>query len=182
MTFTSICTSEKLPATWVEGGLSIEVRSAYFWYRMSDDIKNWIRTCDVCQLRNQPGKPAKSPLQTYISGMPNERVALECARTSESFSVRQQLYTCNDRSFLKVYESDSNAKPASTYNRPMCSIENGFLFLAHHASYILTKALRLKLTFARKCADSLKFTSQGQQAITRKGIHKVTGLIRHCWA
>ena len=49
----------------------------YYWYRMADDIKLWIKTCEVCQLRKRAGKPAKAPLTIYLAGAPNERVALD---------------------------------------------------------------------------------------------------------
>ena len=49
----------------------------YFWYRMADDVKLWIQTCVVCQMRKGAGRPAKAPLTIYLSGMPNERVALD---------------------------------------------------------------------------------------------------------
>ena len=49
----------------------------YYWYRMADDLKLWIQTCEVCQMRKKPGKPAKAPLTIHLSGMPNERVALD---------------------------------------------------------------------------------------------------------
>ena len=49
----------------------------YYWYRMADDLKLWIQCCEVCQLRKKPGKPAKAPLTIHLSGMPNERVAID---------------------------------------------------------------------------------------------------------
>ena len=49
----------------------------YYWYRMADDLKLWIQSCEVCQLRKKPGKPAKAPMTIHLSGMPNERVMLD---------------------------------------------------------------------------------------------------------
>ena len=48
----------------------------YYWYRMADYFELWIQCCKVCQLQKKPGKPAKMPLTIYLSGMPNERVAI----------------------------------------------------------------------------------------------------------
>ena len=53
------------------------MQKRYYWHRMADDIKSWIRTCEICQLRKRGGKPAKAPLTIYLSGVPNERVALD---------------------------------------------------------------------------------------------------------
>ena len=53
------------------------LQKRYFWYRMADDVKFWIQTCEICQLRKGAGKPAKAPFTIYLSGMPNERVALD---------------------------------------------------------------------------------------------------------
>ena len=53
------------------------MQKRYYWYKMADDVKMWIKTCEVCQLRKRAGRPAKAPLTTYLAGMPNERVALD---------------------------------------------------------------------------------------------------------
>ena len=44
---------------------------------MADDVKNWIRACAVCQRRKKGGRNAKAPLQTYVVGMPNERLFMD---------------------------------------------------------------------------------------------------------
>ena len=53
------------------------LQKRYYWHRMTDDVKLWIRSCEICQLRKRGGRPAKAPLTIYLSGVPNERVALD---------------------------------------------------------------------------------------------------------
>ena len=44
---------------------------------MDKDVNWWIRTCDVCQRRKRPTKEPKAPMTKYVSGFPNERVAMD---------------------------------------------------------------------------------------------------------
>ena len=54
-----------------------KLQKKYFWHRMSGDIRLWIRACEVCQRRKRPGKAPKAPMQVYLSGTPNERIAMD---------------------------------------------------------------------------------------------------------
>ena len=49
----------------------------FFWYKMDKDVTWWINTCEVCQRRKRPNRPPKAPLKKYVSGFPNERVAMD---------------------------------------------------------------------------------------------------------
>ena len=49
----------------------------YYWHRMGEDIRLWIRACQTCQKRKRPGKMPKAPMQIYLSGEPNERIAMD---------------------------------------------------------------------------------------------------------
>ena len=49
----------------------------FFWYKMDRDVSWWIRTCEVCQRRKRPNKQPKAPMTKYVSGFPNERVAMD---------------------------------------------------------------------------------------------------------
>ena len=53
------------------------MQKRYYWYRMAEDIKLWIKACDICQLRKRANQSARAPLTVFTSGMPNERVALD---------------------------------------------------------------------------------------------------------
>ena len=54
-----------------------KLQRKYYWHKMGDDIKLWVRTCDICQRRKRGCKPAKAPLVTQVSGNPNERIAMD---------------------------------------------------------------------------------------------------------
>ena len=49
----------------------------YYWFRMGEDVKHWIKACPVCQRRQKGSKQPRAPLQTYVVGMPNERLAMD---------------------------------------------------------------------------------------------------------
>ena len=48
-----------------------------YWYKMVYDVRFWIQSCDVCQRRKQQQPTPKAPLQIQVSGVPNERVAMD---------------------------------------------------------------------------------------------------------
>ena len=49
----------------------------FYWYKMDKEITWWIKTCDTCQRRKRPVWEPKAPLKKYVSGFPNERVAMD---------------------------------------------------------------------------------------------------------
>ena len=49
----------------------------FFWYKMDRDVAWWIRTCEVCQRRKRPNKEPRAPMTKFVSGFPNERVAMD---------------------------------------------------------------------------------------------------------
>ena len=54
-----------------------QVQKRAFWYRMAADLKQWIRSCDVCQRRKRPGRTPHAPQRTYTAGTPNLRVSMD---------------------------------------------------------------------------------------------------------
>ena len=54
-----------------------KLKRKFHWHRAGEDIKWWIRNCVTCQKRKRPGKTPKAPLQIYLSGEPNERIAMD---------------------------------------------------------------------------------------------------------
>ena len=54
-----------------------QVHKRAYWYRMADDLKTWIQTCDVCQRRKRPGVTPKAPKKVYHAGTPNHRVSMD---------------------------------------------------------------------------------------------------------
>ena len=51
------------------------IQMKYFWYKMADDIRWWIRTCEVCQRRKPPSKTPRAPMTIYVTGFPGERLS-----------------------------------------------------------------------------------------------------------
>ena len=54
-----------------------KLRRKYFWFRMGEDVRLWIRACPVCQRRKKGCKNPKAPLKIYQVGMPNERLFMD---------------------------------------------------------------------------------------------------------
>ena len=54
-----------------------QLSQRFYWHRMGQDVHWWIKTCEVCQKRKCPHAWPRAPLQTFLSGMPNERVAMD---------------------------------------------------------------------------------------------------------
>ena len=53
------------------------MQKRFYWFRMNEDIKMWVKICPICQRRKKSGQAAKAPLQPMLVGMPNERVAID---------------------------------------------------------------------------------------------------------
>ena len=50
----------------------------FYWPSMSEDIKLYIRTCDVCQRLGKGGKPAPAPLHNLpVIAEPFSRIAID---------------------------------------------------------------------------------------------------------
>ena len=49
----------------------------FYWYKMDKEIAWWIRTCEVCQKKKRPVREPKAPLTKFVSGFPNEQVAMD---------------------------------------------------------------------------------------------------------
>ena len=47
------------------------------WYRLFEDVKWWIHTCEMCQRRKRPRPAVKAPMQLYKQGFPNERISMD---------------------------------------------------------------------------------------------------------
>ena len=53
------------------------IQLRFFWHKMNDDIRWWIRTCDICQRRKRPQPTPKAPMKMYVTGAPGERVSMD---------------------------------------------------------------------------------------------------------
>jgi len=47
------------------------------WYRLHEDVRWWIRTCDRCQRRKRMQPTPRAPMQIYKNGFPNERISMD---------------------------------------------------------------------------------------------------------
>jgi len=54
-----------------------KVKFSFHWYKMGEDIKDHVKTCSVCNRNKSLPKKSRASLQTYISGYPMDRVALD---------------------------------------------------------------------------------------------------------
>ena len=51
------------------------IKTRFYWYKMSQDIKSYCNTCFACASRKSVNKKRRAPLQQYVVGVPMERVA-----------------------------------------------------------------------------------------------------------
>lgn len=56
-----------------------QIQRRAFWYKMAEDVKLYIQSCEVCQRRKRPGKTPRAPMRVFTSGVVNERVSLDIA-------------------------------------------------------------------------------------------------------
>ena len=54
-----------------------KVKKSFYWYRMKESIRTWIKNCTVCGARKSPNKKLKSTPQNYSVGAPMDRVATD---------------------------------------------------------------------------------------------------------
>ena len=54
-----------------------KIKTRFYWYKMSQDIKSYCNTCFACASRKSVNKKRRAPLQQYVVGVPMERVALD---------------------------------------------------------------------------------------------------------
>lgn len=53
------------------------VKSAYFWYKMSTDIKNYVVGCSSCNQNKTGNRKKRYPLTQYHAGVPMEKVHID---------------------------------------------------------------------------------------------------------
>ena len=54
-----------------------QLSKRFYWHKMAEDVRWWIKTCEICQKRKCPQAWPRAPMQQFLSGMPNERVAMD---------------------------------------------------------------------------------------------------------
>ena len=53
------------------------LRKNFYWWRMSGDIKDYVRTCDASNRNKKRSLPHRAPYKVYQAGSPTERVRLD---------------------------------------------------------------------------------------------------------
>ena len=77
------------------------LQKRYFWHKMHDDIKWWIRTCDVCQRRKRPQPTPKAPMKIYVTGHPGERISMDIVGPIEPTERGNKYLLCITDHFSK---------------------------------------------------------------------------------
>ncbi len=54
-----------------------KVRSQFYWPGQRRDVENWCLVCEECSRRKSPSRPRRAPLQSDLSGVPLQRVAMD---------------------------------------------------------------------------------------------------------
>ena len=67
------------------------LRQNFYWWRMSGDIKDYVRACDACNRNKKSSFPHRAPYKVYQAGSPMERVHLDLLgplpRTEEAMNI-----------------------------------------------------------------------------------------------
>ncbi|KAK3742155.1 hypothetical protein QZH41_007827 [Actinostola sp. cb2023] len=53
------------------------VKQRFYWYKCSQDVRDWCRKCDLCAASKIPQKTPRAAMKRYNVGAPLERVALD---------------------------------------------------------------------------------------------------------
>lgn len=53
------------------------LKEKYYWYKMSETIKAYVRSCNTCNKNKKATRKAKCPLSRYHTGVPFERVHID---------------------------------------------------------------------------------------------------------
>lgn len=68
-----------IPVTGHQGidRTTARVKKNFYWYKMGDSVKSYIRSCSTCNERKKASRKAKCPLTQYHAGAPMERVHID---------------------------------------------------------------------------------------------------------
>ena len=54
-----------------------KVKNRFYWYRLKESIRIWVKNCTVCGARKSPNRKEKTTPQNYQVGAPMDRVATD---------------------------------------------------------------------------------------------------------
>ena len=86
-----------------------KIKQVFYWFRLKESVRDYIRNCASCGARKRPVKSPKAPLATYNVGAPMDRVATDIVGP---FPVTER----NNRYILVV--QDQFSKWAEAYALP----------------------------------------------------------------
>ena len=94
------------------------LKRTYYWYRMGEDIRRWIRACQTCQTHNHSGKMPQASMQIKLSEESNERI-LKNAETD--------LAETGDKERNSNPENQKTPEPGKLCCRETTEIDNDFI-------------------------------------------------------
>ena len=75
----------------------VQVNQRYFWYKMQDDVRRYLRTCDQCQRRKRPAQTPHAPMVTRAVGVPFERIAMDiCGKMVKTHQGHEYVLVISD--------------------------------------------------------------------------------------
>lgn len=74
-----LCANHDIPSAGHAGRdrTVARIKDRYFWYNMHQDIKEYVRTCSICNHCKKSARYGHSPMKLYHAGVPMERVHLD---------------------------------------------------------------------------------------------------------
>lgn len=68
-----------IPVTGHQGidRTTARIKKKFYWYKMGDTIKSYIRSCNICNEHKKASRKARCPLTQYHAGAPMERVHID---------------------------------------------------------------------------------------------------------
>ena len=117
-----------------------KIKQKFYWYRVKDSVKLWIRNCTVCGARKSNRRVNKSQPQNYQVGAPMDRVATDIVGPfpqSESGN-RHVLLVCDYFTrWIEAYAIPEFSAKTVAQNLSMSSSPDS----APHLTYIQIKVL-----------------------------------------
>lgn len=54
-----------------------KIKQNFYWYKMNDSVRLWIKQCSFCGARKRPARKPRAPLMEYSVGFPMDRVSID---------------------------------------------------------------------------------------------------------
>ena len=146
---------------------------------MTQSIRKFVETCNVCNSRKKANRNAKCPLTKYHSGAPMVRVHLDFfGPLPETTQGNAHILVMVDK-FSKLLEcislpTQTAEQSARAAVNDLCSPVSVFLF-----KFIQTKVVTLKADYLNQYVMSYKFTRQELHRTDRRPMVKLSVVTGH---